>query len=290
MIFGLHISHFKDLFKEIKSYHDRLGVNCFQFFLSSPRRGDLQVSKKNINQMDKIKKYVTKNNIYLFTHTSYIYNFALHPRLGVPSYPTSGVPKTSYWIKSLIKELEYADQMGIKGCVLHLGKAVRDMSEKTGFDNMRKSIKMVINSTPNISAKILLETSSGQGTELGYDLKKFSKFYHSFSTKYRKRLGICVDTCHVFSAGYDLRTKTNVKNFFILLHKLFDLKNIKLIHFNDSATLFKSRVDRHELVNKGTINKGLLYVSKFANKYKIPLVFETPRSNFKKDLEIIKIT
>lgn len=276
-LFGLHISHFDSLLETIKDYHKKYNANCFQFFLTSPKRKLFQVAKKKLDEMNEIKKYVMEKKINLYIHTSYTLNFANNPKTNDP-----------YWIDSLIKELKYGEKMGVKACVLHLGKQ-KELTKKEAYLNMFKSLKKVINHT-NDQVKILLETSSGEGSELGHNIEEFSKFYKLFPKKYKDRLGICVDTCHIFSAGYDIRTKDKVDKFFKLLEKLFGIENIELIHFNDSKKSLGSRVDRHEVIGRGKIRSGLKYFAKKTFEFNIPLLFETPQDNFKKDLEYVGIS
>lgn len=269
---GLHITSQKNLLNTIKKY--RKIANIFQFFLGSPRRNILKISQDKINEMNEIKKYVKENNIKLFIHTPYTLNFS------ADNY------KNNWWTDTLIKELNYADKMGVVGCVLHLGKSLDNTIEKS-FLNMKKSIEYVLKKTKKLKSKIILETSTGQGTEIGSDLFSFSKFYNSFDQIYKNRLGICVDTCHVFSAGHDFSSKIKFKQFIKLLDKLFKLKNIDLIHYNDCKVPFGSRVDRHEIIGKGYMKNFIRYIGLYFLKLNIPLLFETPRERFKDDIKYL---
>ena len=157
---------------------------------------------------------------------------------------------------------------------------------------MKKSFEYIIDNTPSNSF-IILETAAGQGTELGYDLEEFAALYNSFSDKYKSRIKICIDTCHVFVAGYDLSSKKMVKAFFTKFNKLIGVKHVVLLHLNDSKPELGKRVDRHENIGKGKIGlTGLTEVIKYAKKKGIPMILETPAvkksTDVKNEIDIIK--
>lgn len=241
--FGTHIKYEKDLLDEVKKEHSK-GANCFQFFLTSPKRRRPKLTEKRIEVMTNIRDYCQKNGIRLFIHSPYTLNFAQKSLTG-----------DSWWIESMITELTNAAILGVEGCVLHLGKSVGN-PEKEAYANMKFGIESVIDKTKDNPVKILLETSSGQGSELGSKWEDFAAFYNSFSDGYRKRLGICLDTCHTFVAGYDWREKQLVKENFAKFESLFG-KRVDLIHLNDSAVPIDSHLDRHAPLLTGYIGKGL---------------------------------
>jgi deoxyribonuclease-4 len=214
----------------------------------------------------------------LIIHSPYSLNFARIPVIN---------HKTSWWIKYLINEMHYASKMGAIGCVIHMGKQL-ELTKKMAIENMFESLTYVINNTPK-NVKLILETSSGQGTELLYNLKDLKYFYDMFSIKLKKRIKICIDTCHVFVAGYNLSKPNNVKQFFKFINKLFNIKNIILIQFNDAVYHYGSKMDRHAPIGKGKIGiNGLSIFAKLAYKYNIPIVLETPSKNYKKEILLIK--
>ena len=150
-----------------------------------------------------------------------------------------------------------------------------------------QNFNYVLNNTPK-NTKILLETPCGQGTELGGRLEEFRIIYNKFSEEQKQRLRICVDTCHVFAAGYDLSEPTKVKQFIKTFDTLIGWKYVDLIHLNDSRTVLNSKLDRHELLDEGHIKlKGLTCMIKFAYKANIPLILETP-GGYPIEINIIK--
>ena len=104
-----------------------------------------------------------------------------------------------------------------------------------------------------LNVKIILETAAGQGTELLTNIYNLINFYEKFSNEEKEILKICIDTCHIYSAGHDIREEEQVELFIKILKKGIGMKNIALIHLNDSKREFNSHVDRHEKLGKGTI-------------------------------------
>lgn len=252
-----------------------MGGNIVQIFVTEHcKRGVTHISDK---QLKNIKKILKKKNMKLVIHSSYMLNFARIP-LDLSK---------SWWIKNLIDELKYASRMGAMGCVIHLGKHM-ELTKKMATEHMLESLVHVIKNTPK-DVKIIIETSSGQGTELCYKLDEFKSFYEMFPSRYRKRIGICIDSCHVFAAGYDLRTKKNVIDFFNYFSKLINFKNVVLFHLNDSKKGLGSRVDRHEVLGKGKIGvEGIIQIIIMCYKLNIPIILETPRTNHKPEIKLIK--
>ena len=271
MYFGSHISVSKGLLKEAKKVK-KFGGNIVQLFLTT--KGHRKVSKKTEPELMEFKKYLKKNKMKCVVHSSYILNLAR-------DWDTH-----SWWLKNLQLELKYANKINAIGVVVHLGHKMK-LSKKKAIENMYNSLLYVLDQTNDLKTKILIETSSGQGTEMCYNIKEFGKFYNKFNT-YNKRIGICIDTCHIFSAGYDIRTKNDIKNFLELFNKHVGLNNVKLIHLNDSKTKLNSKKDRHENIGKGKIGlKGLKIFFKFFVKKKIPIVLETPYKLHKKDFDLL---
>ena len=274
--YGAHSSIAKGIVKALETIKNA-GGNIAQIFISNPQgRGTKARSKQEI---ESIVKYQNDNDIKLVIHSPYVLNFAK---------PFS---QTNWWLKQMINELKIGASMNSLGSVVHFGKHLK-LTRKEGLINMKKSFEYIIDNTPSNSF-IILETAAGQGTELGYDLEEFAALYNSFSDKYKSRIKICIDTCHVFVAGYDLSSKTMVKAFFTKFNKLIGVKHVVLLHLNDSKPELGKRVDRHENIGKGKIGlTGLTEVIKYAKKKGIPMILETPAvkksTDVKNEIDIIK--
>lgn len=244
--------------KEIKND----GADCFQFFSRSPQAPPVYSKFNDViaNTLDQILK---KEDVIPVIHTAYTLNFCKE------------FDQNSRWIKVLIDELKLAGKIHALGCVLHFGKYTT-LPKNLGIHNMVTSLISVLKQTPKLKSKIILETPSGEGTEICFNLDDMSEFYHAIPRRYRKRIGFCVDTCHIFSGGVDLRDPQETAKYFKKFDQLIGLKNLLMVHFNDSATKFNSHIDRHASIGRGHIGKKRLkYVFKNLHKYQIPAILET---------------
>ena len=255
--YGSHVSFGSDIISGINEIIKYKG-NIIQIFLSDPVTKDkIKISDDVLNAT---KHYSKENNIKIVIHAPYTINFARE------------FNKRSKSIRCLLDYLKASDKLDALGIVIHTGKFL-DMNRNNAIENMYKNIKYVLD---NSNAKILLETPCGQGTELGSKLEEFRIIYNQFSEDDKKRLRICVDTCHVFASGYDLTTPNKVKEFIKLFDLLIGWKYVDLIHLNDSKTVLNSHLDRHECLDRGHIGlKGLSVFIKFVHKIKIPIILET---------------
>ena len=240
-------------------------------------------TKNKINN-DEIKsiKEIIKNYKNIYVHASYQIN------MGADLIPS----KTDLYnsgIEILLNEIKLAIKINAKGVVLHTGKNVQKRYDDDYiYNNMVKFIIELFKKmkTYKYNINILIETPTGQGGEMLWDISEFIDFITSFKNLYfYKNLNICIDTCHIFQAGYDLNNIKIIK----MLHKVFNkIKNkIKLIHFNDSFHQIGQRIDRHEQIGKGYIQVSNLV--KFIIPYKnIPLVLET-RPPFEDQIKNISV-
>jgi deoxyribonuclease-4 len=252
-------------YEEINTF----GGNIIQVFISNPRSSkDKNLIARYTN--NNIKEYIRKNKYKLVVHSPYVFN----------------ISKENTTIISLYSQLIVTSMIGAYGYVLHMGKSL-DLNINDAKKYMYLTLKLLIKKIIEKKLKIiiLLETSAGQGTELLTNLDDLEIFYNKFTNEDKKYLKICVDTCHIFSAGYDIRTKEQVKLYFEEFNKKIKKKNLGLIHLNDSKTVLNSNVDRHENIGKGKIGyNGLKAVVKYAYKNKIPIVLETPNNGYIKEI------
>jgi deoxyribonuclease-4 len=214
-------------------------------------------------------KLIVKNYKYIIVHASYQIN------IGADLIP-SQTDLYNTGIEILINEIKWAEKINAKGIVVHMGKNVKNKYDPSHiYNNMVKFIIELFIKLKNNKFKIpiLLETPAGQGGEMCWDLKEFVEFIEKFSKLYfYEQLGICLDTCHLFQAGYDFNNTKIIKK----VHKILEpVKNkIQLIHLNDSFYKVGSRIDRHEQIGKGHIQTNKLI--EFIHPYKsIPMILET---------------
>jgi deoxyribonuclease-4 len=177
--------------------------------------------------------------------------------------------------RALKNELLRSGQLGIQYVVLHPG-AHMGKGETAGLNKIAKSINTVFAGTEVQHPQLLLETTAGQGSALGYTFEQLKTIMDGVEKP--QRIGFCLDSCHIFAAGYDIRT---VKGFTRTLHQfdtLIGLEHLRLIHLNDAKKGLKSHVDRHAHIGEGHI--GVQAFRCFMNHrhlQHIPKIIETPK-------------
>ena len=235
--------------------------NFIQIFITNPKAR--KTTKRSDEELSTINHYAKYSKVKIVIHAPYLLNFAHE------------FNKKSWAITALLDHLNICSKMGALGVVVHSGKYLH-LDKSEAIENMYQNLKYCLDNSPE-NTKILLETPCGQGTELGGRLEEFRIIYNKFTKEDKKRLRICVDTCHVFAAGYDLSEPDKVKTFIKTFDTLIGWKHVSLIHLNDSKTVLDSHLDRHELLDEGNIKlKGLSVIIKFAYNADIPLILETP--------------
>jgi deoxyribonuclease-4 len=276
-IYGLHIDSTPNtLCDNIESYKELINNKntVIQLFVN--------IDKKHINTYKKFANILKKNNINLIVHASYTINIA------------QKWDEYSWWITQLLIEIDLANILGAKFIVLHLGKSL-DLDINVALNNMYSSLIYIANKIDStMDIKILLETSSGQGSEMCIRLEDLSRFINKLlnhkNKKISDRFGICIDTCHIYSAGYDINTSGDVIKYIKDFDKYIGLKNLKVLHLNNSKTELGSNKDRHDNIYKGTINPdGLSEFIKLCFKLNVPIILETPDEHIKEDLDFIQL-
>lgn len=240
----------------LKEAHEVLHANAMQIFMKSPR-GRAR-TKLTVQEADEFKDYAKKIDFkFTVAHCSYLLNFAK--------------PNADWALKSLIDDLKGVEMLGGKGVVLHVGKSL-EISYMEAFDFLIKNLKKVLEETDGLKAKIILENTAGQGTEMGRSFEELFAIYDALSKA--ARIGFCLDTCHSWAWGYDWTKPLAV---FKDLDRILGLRNLDLIHFNDAMKGRGSRVDRHANLGDGEIGEeNLEKIIKFAGQNSIPLILETP--------------
>lgn len=210
---------------------------------------------------------------FLVLHGKYTYNFCRH--------------NVENQIQVLTEEINLASKLSCD-VVIHQGKnvATEKISRLEAVNNYVRNITEVIERTyEQDNVCLLLENSSGQGTELGFTLDELAFIYHQFDDSAKQRIGFCLDTCHAFVAGeLDSRKKENVLLFLCQFETQIGLDHLKLIHFNDSSIQFGGHRDLHGDILGGYITnpilggsqEGMMYLAQVANQKKIPMILETP--------------
>ncbi len=200
----------------------------------------------------------------VFAHANYLINLAAtNPQFLANS------------IRALSEELTRADQLGLPFLVLHPG-AHLGAGEEAGLEKVVKSIDQVFRRIPKVKTRIALETTAGQGSCLGHTFEHLAAIIAN--VREPERLCVCLDTAHVFAAGYDLTSEAGTRKMFREFERTIGLSQLVALHLNDSKTARGSRVDRHEHIGKGQIGlEAFRFIMRDRRFQKIPKVLETPK-------------
>lgn len=200
----------------------------------------------------------------IFAHASYLINLAtLNPKFHANS------------LRALSEELVRTDQLELPFLVMHPG-AHMGAGEEAGTDKIAKSIDAVFANIPKVKTRLALETTAGQGTCLGHTFDQIAAIIGK--VREPERLCVCLDTAHVFAAGYDIGSEQGVQKMFREFDHTIGLDRLAAIHLNDSKTVSGSRVDRHEHIGKGKIGfDAFRFIMRDRRFRKIPKVLETPK-------------
>lgn len=258
MIIGAHVS-FKSATQLLGSVKEALsyGANTFMIYTGAPQS----------TMRSKIDPLLTKEAILLMKDNNMnIKNIIVHaPYIINLANPN----KMNFGISFLKKEIERTSLLGIKYIVLHPGNMV-DVTKEEALDNIIFSLNEVLNN--DLDVTICLETMAGKGSELGKNLEEIK--YIIEKVNYKNKIGVCLDTCHLNDAGYDI---TNIDKFLLEFDNIIGLSYIKCIHLNDSKNERSSHKDRHANIGFGTIGFDNLIKIAYHDKLKdIPKILETP--------------
>ncbi|MEG2245546.1 MAG: deoxyribonuclease IV [Malacoplasma sp.] len=277
ILLGPHVS-FKSKEYLLGSVQEALlyNANCFMIFTGPPQntiRGP--INKEQVELAHKLMKEhnIDLNNIVV--HAPYIMNLC-NPLL----------EKRKFAIDILVQEINRTFELGFKLLVLHPGNFINlPIDEAIAF--IAKGINIAIKKTSNTNVLILVETMSGKGTEIGSKLDELKNIIDLIEDK--TRIGVCIDTCHMHEAGYDI---LDCKKTLKLFDEIIGLDYLKVIHLNDSKNVSGARKDRHENIGYGHI--GFNSLCEWAHTpilKSVPKILETPFFNnvpiYKEEIEMI---
>ena len=258
LIIGSHVSY-KNSTGMLGSVREALsyGSNAFMFYTGAPQN----TSRGEINDSLTLEAYkvMKENNINLenvIVHAPYIVNLA-------------NFNNFDFSVSFLINEVERCNMLGVKYLVLHPGSAV-NTSREDAIKNIAKGLNLILDNDYNVT--ILLETMAGKGNEVGKTFEELKSIIDL--VKYSDKIAVCLDTCHINDAGYDIRDFDKVLEDF---DRIIGIDKIKCIHINDSKNDINTHKDRHENFGFGTLGFdnliNIIYHEKLQN---IPKILETP--------------
>ena len=278
---GGHASITPSILQGIQYFH-KLGANAIQIFLGPSQSSSLK--SKHTTPLDEIKsinEYIKQHDIKLIVHAVYTLNLCSYP-------PTS--QRIKYALDNIIYDMEMGQRLGVSAVVVHTG-SYGVLDTDTAYNNMAENIAYILAKTlttaPNVC--LCMETPAGQGKQIATNLTDIAMLWNKcrdILDANTARLGICIDTAHLFSSGYDLRKPAMFLKYLDEFDRVIGKANIKLIHLNDSKVDLNAKRDVHQGIGDGflfgkqyagpddylqTIRELLM----FAKKSRIPVILET---------------
>jgi deoxyribonuclease IV len=240
-----------------------LGMEACQLFSKSNQQWRaaplVPVEVQRFQSLRKEKRIVSA-----VAHASYLINLAT-------ADPVLHAKSTA----AVIEELQRAEALGLEALILHPGVATDDDVER-GIGCVADAINTAMEQTSGLRVQLLLETTAGQGRSLGHTFDQLGEMLKH--VKEAARIGVCLDTCHVFAAGYPLAARKDYLKTFKRFDDVIGLERLKVFHLNDSKKPLGSRVDRHEHIGQGQLGleafKHLLQDKRFRDH---PMILETPK-------------
>lgn len=261
-ILGAHMSIAGGYYKAVE-IASRCGCDCVQLFT----KNNNQWRAKPISDDEAARFRAALKDLKInhpIAHDSYLINLAS--------------PDDTLWHRSIdafVDELQRAEQLGIQYVVTHPG-SFTTTDEQTGLRRIIEALDEVHARADGIEARCLLENTAGQGSALGWKFEHLGTIING--VKHPDRLGVCIDTCHTFAAGYPLATEREYQETMRQLDEAVGIKKVKAFHLNDSKKGLGSRVDRHAGIGEGELGidafRWLLNDSRFVT---VPMYLETPK-------------
>ena len=239
-----------------------IGANAFAFFTKNQRQWHAKKLDEQEIKLFKIECINNKIDIdHILPHDSYLIN------LGHPDKDKLNKSRDAFNI-----EMQRCEDLGLKFLNFHPGSHLNQISENDCLSYIGESINIAHEKTNNVIA--VIENTAGQGSNLGFRFEHLAEIIENVDNK--KRVGVCIDTCHAFAAGYDLRTLKDSKKTFDEFNKVIGYKYLKGMHLNDSKKTLGSRVDRHHSLGEGEIGLDVFkFIMRNKNFDNIPLILET---------------
>lgn len=277
LLIGSHVGFKKDT-QLLGSLNEALeyGANTFMFYTGAPQNTsrypiDLELTKKAISVMNDNKLDYSK----VVVHAPYIINLANNKE----------IDKFNFSVEFLKEEIERCHLLGIKYMVLHPGSHV-GLGTDVGISNIIDGLNKILGKR---DVTILLETMAGKGTEIGSKLEEVKTIIDGVNDK--EHIGVCLDTCHLNDAGYDMK---NFDDFLDMFDKMIGISKIHCVHINDSKNEIAAHKDRHENFGFGKIGFDTLIKIVYNDRLvDVPKILETPYIDrqfppYKYEIEMIK--
>jgi deoxyribonuclease IV len=273
-LLGAHVSIAGGVHQAIGRGED-LGCTAIQIFTKNAAQWKGKPLSEE--EVSKFTKEHARTGIVVVVHDAYLINL--------------GSPNTALLKKSqaaFMEEMERAEQLEVPYLIMHPG-AHSGSGEDAGLRSVAKSFNMILRKTPGFGIKILVENTAGQGTALGYSFEHLRRIIEQ--TVEPERMGVCLDSCHAFAAGYDLHDSSGYKRVLEEFDTVVGLDNLKALHLNDCKKGLGLRVDRHEHLGKGTLGLDFFRLVMNDSRFRhIPKIIETPKFLDGKDMDPVNLS
>lgn len=244
----------------------KIGAKAFAVFTKNQRQWKAKpLTSKSIDAFKSNCTELGYASEHILPHDSYLINLG-HPE-------EEGLAKSR---AAFLDECRRCEQLGLRYLNFHPGSHLRKISESESLERIAHSINLALDETQSVTA--VIENTSGQGSNLGYTFEQLAEIIDQVND--RSRVGVCLDTCHSYTAGYDIKTHDRYLATMAHFDRVVGLKYLKALHLNDCKKEMGSRVDRHESIGRGTLGLDpFRFIMEDSRLDNIPLILETPDSD-----------
>ena len=259
---GAHTPTSGGMAKRSIAYAELTQAEAIQVFTSNPRGWAMPETNHEADEL--FREKADALDIETYVHAPFLIN------LGSPTEDTykNSLASTAYSLKR-------GQEIGALGVVVHTGSAVKEDNVEKAWKQIKKGVMPILEALDDDAPYLLLEPTAGQGQSLVKKLDDLIKYFDCL--EWHPKLGVCMDTCHVFAAGHDIKKKGGMTETVDLLVKLVKKERIKLIHVNDSMDVCGALKDRHQNLGKGEIGKEAFdEMMQHPDLFSTPMILETP--------------
>ncbi len=240
-----------------------IGAKAFAMFTRNQRQWvSKPLTDKNISKFKENCKRSGYDPEHILPHDGYLIN------LGHPEKKALEKSRNAF-----LEEMQRCEYLGLRYLNFHPGSHLNKIAPDKCLERIAESINLVLEQTAGVTA--VIENTAGQGTNMGYQFEHLARIIGQVKDK--NRIGVCLDTCHTYSAGYDIKTSKAFENTLQEFDNIVGIRFLKAMHLNDSKKPFGSRVDRHESIGKGSLGlEPFKFIMNDPCFDHIPMVLETP--------------
>jgi deoxyribonuclease-4 len=274
LLLGAHVSIAGGVHYAIRR-GEELGCTAIQVFTKNAAQW--KANPLSEEDVKKFKRERARAGILVVVHDAYLINLAS---------PNSSLLKKSQ--AAFIEEMERAEELEIPYLIMHPG-AHSGSGEDAGIRSVARSFNRVFRKTSGFQVKILVENTAGQGTALGHSFEQLRRIIED--TAQPERMGVCLDSCHAFASGYDLRTRPDYLRVMEEFDEVIGRESLKIMHLNDCKKGLGQKIDRHEHLGKGML--GLEFFRVVMNDphfHHVPKIIETPKFLGKLDMDPVNLS